>query len=200
MQSKKKNLIKVLLVVLLLVAAGVIYSCTAGRKSPEKTQVVQEESTVETESEPQTESRMICVHVCGSVEEPGVYYLPQGSRVHEAVELAGGLSEDADSQYVNLAKEAEDGSQIYIPSLKEVEQGQIGEPEGSREEADDGLVNINTATVEELKSLPGIGEVKAKAILSYRERVGTFSSIEDIMNVAGIKANSFEQIRDLIKV
>ena len=206
--QNKRNIIKVLLVALMLVAAGVIYSCAAGKKSPAKKAAIAEEtpdeksaggSSVE-EAESLTEPEQVCVHVCGSVEKPGVYYLPKGARVFEAVEKAGGLSEEADSGYVNLAEEAEDGSKIYIPSQSEVAEGLVPEEEGGQSEAEGGLVNINKASVEELKTLPGIGEVKANAIVSYRESVGGFFCVEDIMNVAGIKNNSFEQIKDLIKV
>ena len=210
--QNKRNIIKVLLVALMLVAAGVIYSCAAGKKSPAKNAAVEETLEGKTaeqlpgdgssyeEAESLTEPEQVCVHVCGSVVKPGVYYLPKGARVFEAVDKAGGLSEEADSGYVNLAEEAEDGSRIYIPSQSEVEEGLVPEESGGQGKAADGLVNINKATAEELKTLPGIGEVKANAIVSYRESVGGFSCVEDIMNVAGIKNNSFEQIKDLIKV
>ncbi len=212
MQNKKRNIIKVLLVALVLVAAGVIYSCAAGKTNPAKKATVEEasdEKRAEQESadgtsgeevESLTEPEQVCVHVCGSVANPGVYYLPKGARVFEAVEKAGGLLEEADSGYINLAEEAQDGSKIYIPSQSEVEEGNVPEEAGGQQEAGSGLVNINKATVEELKTLPGIGEVKANAIVSYRESVGGFSSVEDIMNVAGIKNNSYEQIKDLIRV
>lgn len=216
MQNKKRNYIKILLIALILVAAGVVYSCAAGKMNPanraaaeeeteeknseKKAEQVHAEDAPPKEAESLTEPEQICVHVCGSVASPGVYYLPKGARVFEAVEKAGGLSEDADSGYVNLAEEAEDGSKIYIPSQGEVEEGFVPEEEAAGKDVKDGLVNINKASVEELKTLPGIGDVKANAIVSYRESVGGFSSVEDIMNVAGIKNSSFEQIKDLIRV
>ena len=199
---KNKNLIKVLLVALVFVAAGIVFSCSLGKKEPENgTGEVMITEEIPSESEtPETESSaaLICVHVCGCVAVPGVYYLPEGARVHEAVEMAGGMTEDADSQYINLAKEAADGSKIYIPSIEEAAAGIVPEEEAVSEA--DGLVNINTATLEELKTLPGIGDVKANAILAYRESAGSFSSIEEIMNVAGIKESSYEKIKNFIKV
>ena len=139
----------------------------------------------------------ICVHVCGYVKNPGVYYLTKGARIHEAVEMAGGMTEEADSQYVNLAEEAEDGTKIYIPGLEEVADGRV--LFGAADE-EDGLVNINTASLEELKTLPGIGDIKAEAIISYRESEGAFTAIEDIMNIDGIKESSYEKIKEHIKV
>lgn len=198
----KKNRIKILLIVLILVVAGIIYSCAAaGAKKRQEQEILTEEETTqqpETE-EADEESGEICVHVCGCVASPGVYYLPEGSRIHEAVEKAGGMTEEADSRYVNLAQEAEDGSQIYIPSREEAANGFVPDS-AENPAAQDGLVNINTATAQELKTLPGIGQVKADAIIAYRESTGGFGSIEEIMNVAGIKASSYEKIKNFIKV
>ena len=204
MNHKNKNFIKVLLAALVLVVAGIVYSCSVGKKSEKQSEMVQiaeeEVSEAETESETTQEPLQICVHVCGCVNVPGVYYLDAGSRVHEAVEMAGGMTADADSQYVNLAQEAEDGSQIYIPSRKEVEEGSVPAAESVSQEEADSRININTATVDELKTLPGIGDIKAEAIISYRESAGGFSSPEEIQNVAGIKKNSYEKIKEMIKV
>ena len=198
----KKNRIKILLIVLVLVAAGIVYSCTAGKGRPaqeEKLQILEEESAAEPLPEATT-AEEICVHVCGCVQTPGVYYLPKGARIHDAIEQAGGMTEAADSQYVNLAKEAEDGVQIYIPSLEETAEGFLPPVQESQQQASDGLVNINTASVEELKTLPGIGTVKAEAIVAYRESQGAFRSAEEIMNVAGIKESAYEKIKDYIRV
>ena len=140
----------------------------------------------------------LCVHVCGQVISPGVYYLKNGARVHEAISAAGGFSSEADIQYLNLAATVSDGEQIYIPSKEEVESGKVSLSFGIQK--DDGLVNINKASLDDLKTLPGIGDVKAKAIISYRESIGQFGSIDEIKNVAGIKESSYEKIKDYIKV
>ena len=202
MNNKNKHYIKVLLVVLVFVAAGVIFSCSIRQKAKdaeENAVVIEDQQEPESEDAEETTAELICVHVCGSVNAPGVYYLAKGARIHEAVELAGGMTGDADLQYVNLAEEAADGEQIYIPSTQEVEEG-IVPAAGSGGLSDDGLVNINTAGLDELKTLPGIGDIKAEAIISYRENTGEFASIEEIMNVAGIKESSYEKIKEHIKV
>ncbi len=203
MSNKNKNYIKVLLVVLVFVVAGVIFSCSIRQKTKnadETTVQVEEQSETESEETTETSAEMICVHVCGSVNAPGIYYLSKGARIHEAVDMAGGMTEDADLQYVNLAQEARDGEQIYIPNQTEVEEGKVPDANANAGSVEDGLVNINTADLNELKTLPGIGDIKAEAIISYRESAGEFASIEEIMNVAGIKESSYEKIKEHIKV
>ncbi len=196
MKNKNKNIIKALLIILIFVTAGVIYSCTMAKPSAEKNdgEKVSEETKKESSALKEKESAsMLCVYVCGCVKQPGVYYLKSGSRIHEAVGLAGGLSENASYNSVNLAEEISDGQQIYIPGVDE---------EISRTAAavDDGLVNINTADQEQLKTLPGIGDVKARAIVEYRESAGSFQGPEEIMNVSGIKQSAYDKIKDKIKV
>lgn len=115
----------------------------------------------------------------------------------EAIEAAGGITEDAHETVLNLAEVLEDGQQIYIPSRKEVETQEKTEKEA---EKDDGKINLNSASKEELMTLSGIGEVKAQAIISYREEHGGFQSIEELTEVAGIKDASFQKVKDQIKV
>ena len=148
------------------------------------------------------------VHVCGAVVKEGVYILTPGSRVVDAVAAAGGLTEDADSSYVNLALPVSDGMKIRIPTVAETAAGIIPETEGADpsgsgihgENTGSSLVNINTATESELCTLPGIGSARARSIIEYRESSGGFSRIEDIMNVSGIKDKAFAKIKDLITV
>ncbi len=197
---KNKKLIKVLFIGVIVVVAGIVFSCTIKNKnaktlSEEKTT---ESSKNEDESSKEESLANLCVHVCGQVKSPGVYYLNNTARVFDAVKAAGGFLEEADTQYLNLAQLIKDGEQIYIPSKEEVASGKVAE--SSKAKFDDGLVNINLASLEDLKTLPGIGDVKAEAIVSYRENVGNFSNVEDIKNVAGIKDSSFEKIKDYIKV
>ena len=137
----------------------------------------------------------LTVYVCGAVGHPGVYKLPANSRVYEAVELAGGMSEDAAPAAVNQAELLTDGQMIVIPT-KEEEQVRE-EAEEAREE---GLVNINTADIDELKTLPGIGDSKARSIVAYREKNGAFGTIDDIKNVEGIGDGVFAKLEDCIKV
>lgn len=147
----------------------------------------------EKESAKRVEESTLFVHICGEVEKPGVYELPEGSRVYEAVEEAGGFTEDAAADYVNLAQILEDGWKIEIPSKE-------GQTEVFAGIADDGRVDINTAAKEELLTLPGIGESRAESIIAYREKSGGFSRIEDIMKVEGIKEGMFAKMKDKICV
>ncbi len=186
-----RKVIKFLLVAVCFVAAGVIFSCAVKKQDAPSEPIKTEEVSSEEETE-EIKKETVCVHVCGSVVTPGVYYLEEGSRIHEAVDLAGGLTEEAAGQYINLAETVKDGEQIYIPSITELEAGY--------ETPSDGLVNINTAEIDELKTLPGIGDIKAEAIISYREDHGGFSDIQEITNVEGIKDSSYEKIKDYIKV
>lgn len=137
----------------------------------------------------------VVVYVCGYVKEPGVYSLPADARAGDAVKAAGGFLAEADTEYINLAETLADGEKLRIPSKREAAAGSAVSAE-----ADDGLVNINTADAEALETLPGIGPAKAEAILAYREEQGGFTVIEDIMLVPGIKEAAFSRIKDHIKV
>ncbi len=147
------------------------------------------------------------VHICGEVVSPGVYKLPEGSRIFEAVEMAGGFTEAAASSWLNLAQVITDGMKIVVPSEAELDaaggysvfadSGAALPPEAS---ADSGKVNINTADKEMLMTLKGIGEARAEDIIRYREESGPFQTIEDIMKVSGIKEAAFDKIKDDITV
>lgn len=153
----------------------------------------------------ESESASVCViHICGAVQEPGLYTLPAGSRIGDAVERAGGFLESADESASNLAQLLSDGEQIVILTKEEAAlfRQKSGESPGLEEaaaEADD-LVNINKASLEQLCTLPGIGESRANAIIAYREKNGPFEAAEDIMKVKGIKEAAFEKLKDRIKV
>lgn len=148
----------------------------------------------------------VCVvHVCGAVQSPGVYTLAEGSRIYEAVAAAGGLLPEADEAYLNQASCVTDGEQIYVPTQQEVLEQSVtlmrsGQQTESGSVSQDTKVNLNTATKEQLCTLPGIGESKAESILSYRDAHGAYGQIEDIMNVEGIKDGLFQKIKDRITV
>lgn len=137
----------------------------------------------------------IFVHICGEVVNEGVYETKEDSRVYEVVELAGGLTDDAATDYVNLARQVKDGEQINFPSKEQIETGEV-----SIDNLNETLVNINTASIDRLVTLSGIGESRAKLIIDYREEHGDFQSIEDIMKVSGIKEGAFNKIKDSIIV
>jgi competence protein ComEA len=142
---------------------------------------------------PPTPSPLI-VDVAGAVPRPGVYELPEGSRVKDAVEAAGGFLAEADKANINLAAPIEDGQRLDIPFLAGTEPlGVMPTQEGQVD-----LIDINTADVGTLSTLPEIGPTLAQRIIDYRDTYGPFYYIEDIMNVEGISATTFENIKDLI--
>ena len=136
---------------------------------------------------------IIYVHVCGAVLNPGVVEIPAGSRAQAAVDAAGGFAEAADTAYVNLAAPIADGEQLYIPTKEEAE-----ELRKNQAVAASGMVNLNTADVKLLCTLPGIGESRAGDIIAYRQQNGGFTDTKEIMQVPGIKANTYDKIKDLI--
>ena len=169
---------------------------------------------------PAEKAPTLVVHICGAVSAPGVYELPAGSRIIDAVEAGGGFLPEADEACCNLAEEIVDGCQIYIMTkMESCSDGQTEKkagiqtsPDGDMQTTDrnvrsnsapaldSGLVNLNTADVAALMTLPGIGESRAKAIISYREQHGAFVKIEDIMKISGIKQAAFSKIKDKITV
>lgn len=176
-----------------------LYGCGAGNREVillEEALVSAESSAEIAISESMSEQVMVYVHVCGAVKFPGVVEVAQGSRVEAAVEAAGGFTDEADKSYVNLAAVLADGEQIYIPTVEEVL-----ELAANRLEApEDGLVNLNTADVAQLCTLPGIGEARAGDIIFYRQEHGGFTSVEELMNVTGIKDNIYNRIKDRVTV
>ena len=146
---------------------------------------------------------VVTVHVAGAVASPGVVSLAEGSRVEDAVDAAGGFAEGAASDAVNLARVLQDGEQVVIPTEDEVEGGTaLQSSAGASSAASDTqtVVNINTAGLEELDTLPGVGEATAQAIIDERESAGPFESVEDIQRVSGIGEKKFEKLKDLICV
>ena len=174
------------------------------------------------------EPAFIYVHVCGAVENPGVYELREGSRVFEAVREAGGFTAEADDSYVNQAQQLTDGVKLVIPTVEQVKEtaeggesglAEMGIVEGDNavqsggygvnagnnstdgtESGPDGRININTASEAQLCEIPGIGATRAAAIVAYRQQAGGFASTEDIMKVSGIKEGTYEKIKDRITV
>lgn len=158
--------------------------------------------TASQESQPE----LIYVYVCGSVNEPGVYEVREGSRVHELIALAGGFAEDAYTLSVSMAKTVTDGQTLYVPNLDEAEDDVAGSRLSGSVTGDDDIygqktkININTASVEQLMTLKGIGESRARDIVDYRTRNGSFKKTEDVMKVSGIKEAAYSKIKDDICV
>nr|WP_294490804.1 ComEA family DNA-binding protein [uncultured Mediterraneibacter sp.] len=148
----------------------------------------------------QPQGDTVFVYVCGAVNTPGVYELSASARVFEAVESAGGMTADASKDSVNLARTVADGEQIYVPTEEEAAQGTGVETESTVTGTEQSKVNINTASKEELMTLTGIGEAKAGSILKYREEHGAFGSVEELMEIEGIKEGVFNKIKDDITI
>mgnify|MGYP002724376370 CR=1 FL=1 len=168
-------------------------------REPEMTHVRSLPQVEELEDETGSEDirpSVIMVHISGQVYHPGIYQLLQGDRVVDVVDLAGGLTKQADLDRINLAKKLVDEDKIYIPSLDEA--GAI-EAEAVMSTGGKGLLNINSCTQKELESLPGIGEVIAARVVEYRQD-NRFKNPEDIKKVSGIGDAKYEQIKDLITV
>lgn len=149
----------------------------------------------------------IAIHIIGEVKNEGLIYLPEGSRVADAIQEAGGETKEADLSQVNLAYELQDGQKLYIPNKNEKievyiinENGNNGVESEELEEGGKKKVNINTATQNELDELPGIGPAIAQRIIEYREENGNFQKIEDLQNVKGIGDAKYEEIKESVTV
>lgn len=194
----KKYILIVIIVVLILSIILFFYKNSENGVNYEDINnvVLTEENNIKEKNNTKEEvDSIIKIHIYGEVNNPGLIELNSGDRVLDAIEIAGGLTPNADSSKVNLAYILSDGEKIYIPNINEEyeEQETMSTSSSSK-------VNINIATEEELKSLNGIGESLASSIVEYRKSNGKFSNIEDIKNVSGIGDNKFEKIKDDICV
>ena len=198
--SDRKTLIKIFSVVLILLAALVLRIHDENKADITiETADAAEETEYSGESEESSvQPQVIFVDIGGAVEEPGVYEVAKDTRLFEVIEMAGGLSEDADPDHVNRASFVEDGQKIIIP-VKGSEYTDDRTAAAFSPEADSGLININTASADELKTLSGIGDVTAEKIIEYRSSTA-FKSKEDIMSVDGIGSKTYEKIKDDITV
>lgn len=151
---------------------------------------------------------VVMVDVKGAVKHPGMYQLTDEERVMDAVILAGGYLDNADTRLINHAQRLQDEMIIYIPKIGEVVEALaegtgttvVASTNDAASDGKDGKVNINKADEALLTSLPGIGPAKAQAILAYRQEIGQFKKIEDLKEVSGIGEKTFEQLKDLVSV
>ncbi len=195
----------------ILLALVILYGCTiyyfSSRQKPDIAFKIQGDVVPVVSDSVQTEKE-IMVYVTGAVKTPGVYTMQEGQRLKDAIDKAGGFLSDADLLSVNLAKRLSDEDAFYIPKVGEAEAGDTKQISGSSGNelfsrspfGDDGKVNINTADINELDSLPGIGPATAQKIIDYRTEHGQFKSIDEIKNVSGIGEKKFENMKDKIKV
>lgn len=211
----RSKFIKRNILILLCIWMGICPGCKENQDEFEEIVIEEQKEPKEQEEKKQEqrqaaeekaeEEKMAVVFVCGAVENPGVYELPEGSRIRDALEAAGGMKEEAVFDYLNQAAVINDGQQIYVPTPEELEEGESPLKENPQEASGEtagqiGKVNLNKASKEELMTLPGIGEAKADSILRYREENGGFKSIEELMEIEGIKSGVFQKIQDDITV
>lgn len=186
----KKRIFMLAFSVLLLAGCGTKdYLRTANAE-----EVVEQTEESEAETLLETQSSTIYVQLAGQICNPGVYEIHEGARLYEAIDLAGGLTNSA-AKDINLVQSLSDGQYVKIPTEEE----QI-EQERAKQEAEDGLLDINTASVADFCTLPGIGENKANQIVAYRDANGEFSSKEDLMKISGIKEGTYKKIETYITV
>jgi competence protein ComEA len=139
----------------------------------------------------------LVVHVVGAVKRPGLYRLADGARIADALKRAGGATRRADLSLVNLAAPVSDGTQVVVPKRAPPAPAASSEP-GSEVAPAAGPVHLNTATLEQLDELPGVGPVTAQKIVDYREQHGAFSSVDDLDAIPGIGPARLEQLRELV--
>lgn len=171
---------------------------SAGLDLPAGTQASASEGTP-------SQTAVLQVYLCGSVAAPGVYAVPEGSRVADALAAAGGFADGADPAAVNLAAWVSDGQMIYFPAVSEsvphaASAGRTDPESPSADAASAALVPINSASEEELMTLPGIGAAKAAAIIAYREANGPFAELSDLCRVPGIKEALYSGLKDRIRL
>lgn len=176
----------------------------AGEEESPKAAPQEESAAAENAEEPDSgdaqKDGTIWVYVCGAVHAPGVYELPSGSRIYHVIQAAGGMLPEAETRAVNQAQELSDGEQITVPTVEEAQDPAQPAVSGGSAASGDGKVNLNTAGIEELCTLTGIGETRAQAIVDYREQNGGFQSIEELMNIDGIKEKTFEKLKEEVTV
>ncbi len=152
------------------------------------------------EKEESPEQDLITVDVKGAVKSPGIYDLPVGSRVHDAVQKAGGLTDEADSKSLNLAQKISDEALVYVPTKGEEAASQQATSGTTASTSKDKKVNLNKASLEELKQVKGLGGKRAQDIIDHREANGKFKSVDELKKISGIGAKTIEKLKDYVTV
>lgn len=153
------------------------------------------DQTQAAESETAKSSKTIVVDIKGAVNKPGVYQVAKDARVQDLIHLAGGVNQTADMKQINLAAKLKDEESIYIAKI-----GEIAEQAATDKQSKDDTVNINTASLQELQGIPGVGPAKAQAILEYRESTGLFQKVEDLKHISGFGEKTIERLKNFITV
>ena len=205
--GRRKALLFIVAGLVCLVAAGAIVASFSGRWERTRSGVVagpapgtaNDATSREIPVEGSLEETQWVIYITGAVFRPGVYRLPEGSRVYQAVDQAGGLTADADPESFNMALLLHDGIHIHVPRKGEL-QSPGSTDNGVRQEGGSRLIDINSAGAAELQSLPGIGPRTAAEIIRCREEQGRFKNVEDLLSVKGIGAAKLSGIKDLVTV
>lgn len=214
----KRNIVLIMLVFLCVITSFILYGKNKSKVFKDeymKNIFVEEEATddnsVEVNAEPIKEvkgenqltkgTKMIVVEIKGEVVNPDVYEISEGSIIRDLITKAGGLTNEANIGKINRADKLRDNQLIVIPNKNELSNANTNinvSKEGNT--AEDGIININTASLEELQKINGVGEVKAKSIINYREKNGGFKSIDEMKNIEGIGDKTFEKMKDQITI
>lgn len=194
--ENKSNINKVIFLVCSVIVCFVLIRLGSGNDNDDISYLSEDKSSEKYDKDGNSNSEYIMVHISGEVKNEGVYKIKSDSRMVDIVELAGGLTSQADKNRINLSSKLKDEQRIIIPSLS---QENLETPSVNKEVLNTDKININTAGIEELKSLPGIGEKTAQKIIDYREK-NPFTKIEDIMLVPGFGQKKFESLKEYIKV
>jgi competence protein ComEA len=191
--NENKILIIEILVLFITVAMLVIVFMKKEESTLPSTSVTSSRYNDQTSRNSRTsETPQIYVDIKGEVKKPNIYKMSESYRVKDAIEMAGGFTENADKNQVNLSQKVVDEMVIFVPKT-----GELAIPNTVEEQK---KINLNRATEEELQEITGVGEMKAKSIVEYREKVGKFSKIEDLKKVSGFGEKSFEKIKEEITV
>lgn len=206
LDNKQKNIV---IIVGIIIIIGILYFIYNGIDKKSTDQIDNNMLSIENNTKENEGSKeLVIVHITGAVKTPGIVKLPEGARIEDAIDKAGGLTEDADISDVNLAYVLEDGIKIKIPTISEEKNEEIiinSSGEGIVEKeisnnSENKIININKANETDLQTLPGIGASLAGRIVEYRNSNGKFNEIEDIKNVSGIGDSKYENIKNFICV
>ncbi|MCR1951848.1 helix-hairpin-helix domain-containing protein [Clostridium sp. DSM 100503] len=215
----KRNIVLIILVFICILTSFILYGRNKSKVFKDeymKNIFVDEESHAEDSAEVSAEpikevngenkspqsTKMIVVEIKGEVVNPDVYEISEGSIIRDLITKAGGLTNDANIEKINRADKLRDNQLIVIPNKNNLSNANVNDNtninNGSTSE--NGVININTATLEELQKINGVGEVKAKSIIEYREKNGGFKSIDEMKNIEGIGDKTFEKMKDKITI
>lgn len=216
LENLNYNQKKVLIIIVIIIVFGVfyyIYFKSNNNQIDLNQEIMVQKNNTSDISQENEEENFVIIHITGSIKTPGIVKLKDGARIEDAIEAAGGLTEDADISNLNLAYILEDGTKLKIPSLlsdeeskdeqilsKESGKNIIEESKVNLEEQSNTAININKASQSEFEKLPGIGPSLAQKIIKYRNEIKKFEKIEDIKNVSGIGESKFENFKNYIYV